>query len=65
MGISSTGLDAVVIVVPAAVVRVLWIIPTFVFPIVVAVVAVFVLVLALVLSLIAMVVAALPRCRCH
>src|SRR6266850_3151975 len=61
--IGMSGADAVVIVVPTAVVRVLWIIPTFVFPVVVAVVAVFVFVLAFVLPLIAMVVAALPVSR--
>src|SRR5467141_900066 len=61
--ISPTGLYAVVIVVPVAIMRILWIVPSFVFPIVVAVVAVFMLVLALVLPLIAMVVAALPACR--
>src|SRR5882724_11483090 len=61
--ISPTGLYAVVVVVPVAIMRVLWIIPTFVLPIVVPVVAVFVLVLAFVLPFIAMVVAALPGCR--
>src|SRR6266850_3757051 len=61
--IGPTGLYAVVIVVPVAIMRILWIVPTFVFPIVVAVVAVFVFVLAFVFPLIAMVVPALSGCR--
>src|SRR2546426_11876225 len=61
--IGPTGLYAVVIVVPVAIMRILSIVPPFVLPISVAVVAGFLFVLALVFLLFAMVVPAPPRGR--